>query len=220
MNRTPTNKADTSESNIILIGYSGHAYVVCDILLSANHTIFGYGEKSEKSNNPYHLKYIGDDSQPQVLFDYQSNPFFIAIGENSIRKKVFDNFIAKELKIINAIHQTAYISHTASLNGVGIMIGAGVIVNPLASIGNGVICNTGSIIEHECIIGDFVHLAPGSVLCGNVSVGENTFIGANSVVKQGVNIGKNCLIGAGSVVIKDVPDFSIIAGNPAKSIKK
>lgn len=54
---------------------------------------------------------------------------------------------------------------------------------------------------------------------GRVVVGENAFVGANSIILPGVKIGKNAIIGAGSVVTKDVPDNSIVAGNPASYIK-
>ena len=49
-------------------------------------------------------------------------------------------------------------------------------------------------------------------------VGNNVFIGANSIILPNVRIGNNCLIGAGSIVTKDIPDNSIVAGNPAKII--
>lgn len=53
---------------------------------------------------------------------------------------------------------------------------------------------------------------------GNVKIGNNVFIGMNSIILKGVNIGNNVVIGAGSVVNKDVPDNSVVAGNPAKFI--
>lgn len=51
-------------------------------------------------------------------------------------------------------------------------------------------------------------------------IGEDSHIGANSVVVAGVKIGKRCQIGAGSVVTKDIPDFSVAVGNPARIIKQ
>lgn len=53
-----------------------------------------------------------------------------------------------------------------------------------------------------------------------VTIGDNVWIGGNSVICPGVHIGDNCVIGAGSVVTKDIPDFSIAAGNPCKVIRK
>jgi len=51
-------------------------------------------------------------------------------------------------------------------------------------------------------------------------VGAHTRIGANSTLLPGIRIGKNCLIGAGSVVSKDIPDNSVVVGNPARVIKQ
>jgi acetyltransferase-like isoleucine patch superfamily enzyme len=50
---------------------------------------------------------------------------------------------------------------------------------------------------------------------GRVRIGAYTFIGAGSMVLPGVTIGKGCLVGAASVVIRDLPDYSIVGGNPA-----
>jgi len=53
----------------------------------------------------------------------------------------------------------------------------------------------------------------------DVTVGDNVWIGGNVVIMPGVNIGSNCVIGAGSVVTKDIPAWSIAAGNPARVIR-
>lgn len=53
-----------------------------------------------------------------------------------------------------------------------------------------------------------------------VSIGEGCWIGENVMILPDVNIGNKCIIAAGSIVTKDIPDFSIAAGIPAKVIKK
>lgn len=55
---------------------------------------------------------------------------------------------------------------------------------------------------------------------GGPVVEDYARIGANSTILPGVRIGRNSLIGAGSVVVGDVPPGSVVAGNPAKVIKK
>ncbi len=52
-----------------------------------------------------------------------------------------------------------------------------------------------------------------------VSIGDNCWIGGSTVICPGVHIGNNVVIGAGSVVTKDIPDWSIVAGNPAKVLR-
>jgi len=54
---------------------------------------------------------------------------------------------------------------------------------------------------------------------GPVEIGENTWLGENVCV-VGASVGIHCVIGANSVVTKDIPDYSIAVGSPAKVIKK
>lgn len=51
---------------------------------------------------------------------------------------------------------------------------------------------------------------------GKIEVEEESFIGARSVIMPGVKIGRNCVIAAGSVVTKNIPDYSVAMGVPAK----
>lgn len=197
---------------MVLIGYSGHAFVACGIATAMGMPVDGYCDQVEKAYNPFGLSYLGTE---QYLVDksYQS---FIAIGDNGIRKKVASFLAHNNIGQVNLVHPSAIIAGNALLPHAGIMICPGVIVNPLAHIGTGTICNSGSVIEHECVLGDFSHIGPGAILCGNVTIGAGTFIGAGSVIRQGINIGSNAMIGAGSVVVKDVPDNVRVMGNPAR----
>jgi len=52
-----------------------------------------------------------------------------------------------------------------------------------------------------------------------VTIGDDVWIGTRSVILPGVNIGKGSIVGANSVVTKDVEDYAIVAGNPAKVIR-
>lgn len=96
-------------------------------------------------------------------------------------------------------------------------------------------CNIGSCrIEDDCIIGSGVHIVSGSRqhnfddlekpvheqggVFEKVTIGEDSWIGNGAIVMA--NIGRKCIIGAGSVVTSDVEDFSIVAGNPARLIRK
>lgn len=53
----------------------------------------------------------------------------------------------------------------------------------------------------------------------SINIEDNVWIGMNCIILKGVNIGKGAIVAAGSVVTKDVPAFSIVAGNPAKVVK-
>ena len=53
-----------------------------------------------------------------------------------------------------------------------------------------------------------------------ITIGDDCWIGGGAVICPGVTIGNRCIIGAGSVVVKDIPDDSVAAGNPARIIRR
>ena len=55
---------------------------------------------------------------------------------------------------------------------------------------------------------------------GDVTIGNDVWIGMNSLILSGVNIGDGAVIGANSVIARDVEPYSMVAGNPAKLIRK
>ena len=54
----------------------------------------------------------------------------------------------------------------------------------------------------------------------DVTIGDNVWIGGNTVICPGVHIGDNVVIGAGSVVTKDIPDWTVAAGNPCRVLRQ
>ena len=76
------------------------------------------------------------------------------------------------------------------------------------------------ILAHDYSPSVLVHTHNEILLAGgkHTSIGDNCFIGVNSVILPGRSIGDNCIIGAGSVVTTDVPDNTVVAGNPAKIV--
>lgn len=204
-------------SKVALIGYSGHAYVVYEVLYQAGYEIVGYFEKATIQKNPFKLKYLGYERDHNAIKNVVDTAFFPAIGDNYIRRKITEFLLDANYQIANAISPFSSISNLSTIHA-GVLVCRGTCINPFAEIRIGVILNTGVIIEHECVISEFAHISPGAVLAGNVFVGQNSWIGANAVIKQEIRIGNNVIVGAGSVVLNDIPDNEIWVGNPAKKI--
>lgn len=53
-----------------------------------------------------------------------------------------------------------------------------------------------------------------------ITIGDGAWIGANSIITAGVHIGNHSIVAGGSAVTKDVPDYSLVGGNPARVIKR
>ena len=201
----------------VLIGYSGHAYVVGESYISKGNTLEYYTNLLKVENNPFNLAYIGCESDPNFRGWDMRLAFILGIGDNSLRHKVAQLLLSKSQIIESVIDPNSIISKSANI-GVGVFASKGVLVNAFSKIGDFTILNTGCIIEHECEISTAVHIAPGAVLAGNVKIGKRSFIGANSVIKQGVEIGDDVIIGAGSVIINNISSNTKIVGNPGRII--
>lgn len=194
-----------------IYGASGHGKVVIDIALSNEiciHNIID-DNKELKSVSGYLVKH-------EITDEILINTSVIAIGENSIRKKVVENFKGIFSKAIS--HASAVISGSVNL-GVGTVVMANASVNRDAIVGEHCIINTGATVEHDCRLGNFVHISPNAAIAGNVEVGEGSQIGIGAVVIPGVKIGEWVTIGAGAVVIEDVPDAAVVVGNPGRILK-
>lgn len=85
-------------------------------------------------------------------------------------------------------------------------------------IGNFVSINAGVMIYTHDSTKYYVSGGVNPYEKGSVTIGDNTVIGTMSTVGCGVTIGKHCVVGAYSFVNRDVPDYSIVAGVPAKVI--
>jgi virginiamycin A acetyltransferase len=106
-------------------------------------------------------------------------------------------------------------------------IEAGVYIGPHSNIGK---CR----IEKNCILGSGVHVMSGRRQHAfadldtpirdqggsfeKIAIGEDSWIGNGALILA--SVGKQCVVGAGAVVLDAVPDFSIVAGNPARVVRK
>lgn len=195
---------------MILYGASGHGKVMAEIAEELKITIKGFvdGNPAIQEILGYHV--IANSAEKLA------GDAVISIGNNRIRKKIAEN--NPHLNYCCLVSPRSNISKRTTI-GAGTVIMMGVTINSSVKIGKHCIVNTNASVDHDCIIHDYVHISPNVGLAGNVEIGEGTHVGIGSTVIQGIKIGKWCIIGAGAVVIKDVPDYAVVVGNPAKIIK-
>jgi sugar O-acyltransferase (sialic acid O-acetyltransferase NeuD family) len=138
------------------------------------------------------------------------------VGYNNLHRRLQRFFLLKKngIKFVTFTANNAIISQYAEL-GAGTIVNQGAIIDNFVSIGEACFVNIGAMISHDAKIGDGVFIAPGVSIAGFVTIGRECFIGTNATIINNITIGKNAFIAAGAVVIHDVPDYAMVAGNPA-----
>jgi len=117
----------------------------------------------------------------------------------------------------NVVDPSAIVSSSVVL-GHGVYLGPVTVLEPNVSIGNWCAMLGRVYIAHDTCIGDYAACANSASIAGGVRVGLCAFIGANATVRECLQIGRHTVIGMGAVVIRDIPDGSIVVGNPSRII--
>jgi acetyltransferase-like isoleucine patch superfamily enzyme len=169
-----------------------------------------------------------NEARPRTWVKLFVNPFYHSRGKGSrIRRRTridvlpFNKFALGARSVIE--------DFCTVNNGVGdVIIGDdslvgmnNVIIGPV-TIGNNVILAQNIVtsgLNHEYRDVN-IPIHRQKVTTARITIENDCWIAANSVITSGVTIGKHSVIAAGSVVTKDIPPYSVAAGNPARVIKR
>lgn len=110
----------------------------------------------------------------------------------------------------------------------GAIVMMGAVINIGAHIGSKTMIDMNAVIGGRAIIGKNCHIGAGAVISGvieppsalPVTIEDDVLVGANAVILEGIHVGKGSVVAAGAVVIEDVPEYHVVAGVPARVVKK
>lgn len=209
--------------NIVLFGGGNQVHYTLDIIQKQGlYNVVGIIDSvHDVGSERFGYKVIGrQENIKSLIEEYKIEAGIITIGDNWIRYYVSQQIknLVKDFEFVNAIHPSVIIGNNVKI-GTGVVAMAGVIINPMAKIGNHTFFATGSQIEHDCTIEDFASVSAGSILGGYVHIKKYSAITLNVTILDRVTIGENSVIGSGSLVLKNVPDNILAYGNPSKNIR-
>jgi sugar O-acyltransferase (sialic acid O-acetyltransferase NeuD family) len=116
------------------------------------------------------------------------------------------------------VHPSAQVSASATL-GPGTVVLQNATIASQARVGAHVIVLPNAVLSHDDVVGDYTCIAGGACVSGAVSIGRCCYLGGNCSILEQVRIGDRSLVGIGSVVLEDVPDGSVVVGNPARFLR-
>lgn len=206
--------------NIVIIGDGGHSKVVKDIIVSnKRYTIVGYLDDKYERETYMDNSYYGPISYIyEIVQQFHEVKLIIAIGDNKIRKEIWERLSLSNDYYETFIHETAIVSPSVKI-GKGTVVMPNVVIQADACIGNHNIVNTGAIVEHDNRLEDFIHISPHATLTGEVTVKKGSHIGAGATIIPKVYVEEWATIGAGAVVTKNIPAYCTAVGVPAKVIE-
>lgn len=142
------------ENGIIILGAGGHAAVVIEIARAC-----GFEPTAIYDDNPAAagrtIAGVAVAGRIAELSDSLMGNVFIAIGNNQVRKSLFERFSQAVWPVL--VHPHAAVSSLANL-GVGSIVCAGAVIQPNAVLGRQVIVNIGACVDHDSRVGDFCHI--------------------------------------------------------------
>lgn len=93
-------------------------------------------------------------------------------------------------------------------------------ISPNVKIGDFVFINCTTRVGHDVVIGNYTTVYSGLDISGGAEIGDDCIIGSGVTINPRIKIGNGAIIGAGSVVTKNIPEYVVAAGVPAKIIRQ
>ena len=154
-----------------------------------------------------------------LLRSIESGWAVVAVGAPSVKAKLSALMEAAGFEWATLVHPDVWLAAGVEVGG-GSILYPGVKANVGCSIGAHCTVNMNVALGHDVRLEDFATVSPGAALGGYTRVGEGAFIGIGASLIQGVTIGAWSVVGAGAVVIEDVEPNTVVAGVPARVIKR
>jgi sugar O-acyltransferase (sialic acid O-acetyltransferase NeuD family) len=115
------------------------------------------------------------------------------------------------------IHPAAVVSSDVEI-GIGSFVLSCATIQPAARIGRFAGVRAGAMLGHHCVIGDHTYVGPNATMCGRSVLHDAAHLGPGAVLMDSRIMGRYSLAGISAAVTRDVPEYEIVFGNPARRV--
>jgi acetyltransferase-like isoleucine patch superfamily enzyme len=141
------------------------------------------------------------------------------IGRNILTEEVFNKMNIPVEKFAIIVHKSAFIADNAVLEP-GVVVMSNTYIGPKAHIGACSLILANALIGHNTTVGPLCHFSVGSITSSYITIGKVSDVTLGARVLEKRKIGNYAVAGAHSLVTRDIPDYEIHVGSPAKFLKK
>ena len=155
---------------LLVIGGGGHGRIIAEAVAQTGlYRVIGFGDDDPRKRGVRidELIVLGPWSH------INADAYIVAIGNNEMRRVVFERLVSAQKSVATIIHPRACVSQLATV-GLGTVVLAGAVIQAGARLSENVIVNVGVVVDHDAQVGSHAHLAVSSTVVsfGRIASGE------------------------------------------------
>jgi sugar O-acyltransferase (sialic acid O-acetyltransferase NeuD family) len=202
--------------NVAIYGKGGLGRELADVVLriNPNAKIIFIDDFDFNNETIFSFNYIKEN-----LVEFLTFEFAVAIGDIYPAIELRNKLSELGVKFATIIDPSVIISSSASIS-TGVLIFQNSWIGPNVVIEKNCIINASTVVGHDIIVREDSIISSGVKIGGGAIIGPQAYAGLGSIVLESIKIGKGSVLGAGAVLHKDLDDYLLAIGNPARPVRK